>query len=133
VPQYLSDAPVYRDTRDPLTRLFVESAQHAPRGPIFIDAQPGGQFSPDAPVDRLTAAVALVRAAGLQEEAESSAGTLLNLWDLSSVAPALRGYAQVAVSRGLLAADGTSFRPQARLTRAELAHAMTTLARIATE
>ncbi|MBA3320570.1 MAG: S8 family serine peptidase, partial [Pyrinomonadaceae bacterium] len=71
-PQYLPAAPTYRDVRDPQTMLFVESVQRAPRGPIFTDVSAGGNFSPAAATDRLTAAIALVRAAGLRAEAESS-------------------------------------------------------------
>ncbi|MBA3321695.1 MAG: S-layer homology domain-containing protein, partial [Pyrinomonadaceae bacterium] len=106
------------------------------RGPIFTDVSAGGNFSPAAATDRLTAAIALVRAAGLRAEAESSAlpgGTLPNILDLHTVAAPLRGYVQVAVARGLLRTEGTNFRPQATLTRAELAHAMSVLARMATE
>ncbi|MGI8997251.1 MAG: S8 family serine peptidase, partial [Pyrinomonadaceae bacterium] len=133
VPQYLPSTPSYRDVRDAQTMLFVESVQSAPQGSLFTDVQPGGQFSPDAQVDRLAAAIALVRAAGLKSQAESSSVTLSNILDIGIVPSALRGYVQVAVSRGLLKTDGMNFHPQAKLTRAELAHAMATLARMATE
>jgi len=133
VPQYLPASRTYSDVRDPQTMLFIESVQHAPQGALFTNVQPGGSFSPYAQVDRLTAAIALVRTAGLRSQAESSSVTLSNILDIGVVPPALRGYVQVAVSRGLLTTDGMNFRPQAKLTRAELAHAMTTLARMATE
>ncbi|MDQ3754756.1 MAG: S8 family serine peptidase [Acidobacteriota bacterium] len=133
VPQYLPASPTYRDVRDLQTMLFVESVQRAPQGALFADVAAGGSFSPDAQVDRLTAAIALVRAAGLRSQAESSSVTLSNILDIGIVPSALRGYVQVAVSRGLLKTDGMNFRPQAKLTRAELAHAMAMLARMATE
>jgi serine protease AprX len=128
VPQYLPDAPTYRDVRDLSSMTFVESVQHAPQGALFMDATAGGQFSPDAPVDRLTAAIVLVRAAGLQSEAETNSGALLpEISDALKLSPQARGYVRVALAHGLLTADQTSFRPQSALTRLELAHAMAVL------
>ncbi|HYX41457.1 MAG TPA: S8 family serine peptidase, partial [Pyrinomonadaceae bacterium] len=80
VPQYLPAQPTYRDARDPLTMLYVESAQHAPAGALFPDLGTGS-FAPDAAVDRVTAAVVLVRAAGLQSEVDSSNNTLVGVSD----------------------------------------------------
>jgi hypothetical protein len=114
---------------DRTTTLFVESAQAAPGGPLFTDAAPGGRFRPDDVAERLAAAVALVRAAGLAAEAEARAGALLPVADAQAIPYALRGYAAVALERGLLTADGGSFRPQAALTRLELAHALSVVAR----
>lgn len=131
-PQYLSGQPMFTDAHDPLTRLFVESAQSAPAGPLFPDASAGGAFRPDARADRLTAAIALVRAAGLQAEAESRSGEVLNFTDTGSIPSKLRGYVAVAVERGLIQMDGTAFRPQSDFTRAELAHALVTLAQLTT-
>ena len=85
VPQYLPGQSRFKDVRDPLTTLFVESAMSAPGGPLFTDTTTGGTFRPDDRVDRLTAIVALVRAAGLQSEAESSKGMLLSFTDISLV------------------------------------------------
>ncbi|MCA1557938.1 MAG: S8 family serine peptidase [Acidobacteria bacterium] len=126
-PQYLPGQSSYTDVRDPLTTLFVESAQNASGGPLFLDAQPGSQFRPDASTDRLTAAIALVRAAGLQAEADARRGEVLTFTDSNLIPLALRGYVAVAVSRGLIQADGTQFRPQDNLKRLELAHALVTL------
>jgi len=47
--------------------LFVESAQASPNGALFPAAT--DTFQPDVIVDRLTAVVALVRAAGLRQAA----------------------------------------------------------------
>jgi len=109
--------------RDPATRLFVESVQASPTGSLFTDAAKGGRFRPNDTANRLTAAVALVRAAGFRSDAEAKAGAPLPFLDATSIPNELRGYVAVAVSTGLLQAD-TNFRPQATLTRAELAHAI---------
>jgi hypothetical protein len=122
VPQYLPGQSNYVDIQDPATTLFVESVQASPTGSLFIDAAKGGRFRPNDAANRLTAAVALVRAAGLRSDAEAIAGTPLPFLDAASIPSELRGYVAVAVSTGLLQAD-TSFRPQATFTRADLAHA----------
>jgi serine protease AprX len=128
VPQYLPGAPTYRDVRDLSSMLFVESAQHAPQGQLFTDVTAGGSFSPNASVDRLTAAAVLVRAAGLQSEVDSgSSGLLVGIGDALSIPTQSRGYVKVAVAHGLLTLDQTNFRPQSALTRLELAHAMAVL------
>jgi hypothetical protein len=91
---------------------------------MFIDVAPGERFRPYEAVTRLTAAVALVRAAGLRSEAEARAGTPLALLDAQNIPSELRGYVSVAMSEGLLPAN-TVFRPQDGLKRGELAQAMT--------
>ncbi len=126
VPQYLPGQSNYVDVRDPFTRLFVESVQASPTGSLFIDAQKGGQFRPNDSVTRLAATVALVRAAGLRSDAEAKAGTPLPFLDAAGIPNELKGYVAVAISAGLLQAD-TNFRPQASLSRAELAHAITVI------
>ena len=107
--------------------LFVESVQHAPQGPLFTDVTAGGSFSPNAAVDRLTAAIVLVRAAGLQSEADSNGGLLVGIGDALVMPTQSRGYVKVALAHGLLTLDQTNFRPQSALTRIELAHAMAAL------
>ena len=126
VPQYMPGQSSYIDVRDPASRLFVESVQASPTGALFIDAAKGGQFQPNDNTTRLAAAVALVRAAGLRSDAEAKAGTPLPFLDATGISNELKGYVAVAVSAGLLQAD-TNFRPQAALSRAELAHAVTVI------
>jgi serine protease AprX len=132
VPQYLAAQPRYGDVRDLVTRNFVESAQFSSNSALFPDAT-GANFRPNDFVDRLTAAVVLVRAAGLKAEAESQNGGLLSLLDLSAIPANMRGYVAVAISRGLLTAEGNFFRPGNSLTRAELAHALVAIQRLATQ
>jgi serine protease AprX len=128
VPQYVPGTPTYADVQDLSTMLFVESAQAAPGGALFDDAEAGGDFRPDELTGRLAAAVVLVRAAGLRAEAEARAGAALAVSDAASIPSELRGYAAVALERGLLAADGGLFRPQHTLTRVELARALAAIA-----
>ncbi len=126
VPQYSPAQSSYTDVRDPVTRLFVESVQASPTGSLFVDVAKGGQFRPNDDTTRLAAAVALVRAAGLRSDAEAKAGTPLPFLDAATIPSNLRGYVAVAISTGLLQAD-SNFRPQATLSRADLAHAVTVI------
>ncbi len=127
VPQYIPAQSNYTDVRDRATMLFVESAQTSPTGALFPSAVPGGAFNPDATVDRLTAVVALVRAAGLRQQAESGTYTLPYA-DAASIPLSLRGYVAVAVQNGLIRVNSAAFNPQGAFTRVDLANA---LARIA--
>jgi serine protease AprX len=133
VPQYAPGQSGYTDVPDRTTTLYVESVQAAQGGALFPDAAPGAGFRPDEMADRLTAAVALVRASGLRAEAEQRAGAILPVTDSYAIPYASRGYVAVALERGLLTAEGGGFRPQAALTRLELAHALNALARAAAE
>ena len=130
VPQYLPAQSSYTDVGDRATMLFIESVQAAPNGALFPSIIAGGNFQPDAAVDRLTAVVALVRAAGLRQQAES--GTYaLSYTDAGSIPMALRGYVAVAVQNGLIKTTGTTFNPQGSFTRLDLSHAMVKLASFA--
>jgi serine protease AprX len=125
VPQYVPAVAGYRDVRSAPLMLFVESVQNAPQGALFMDVERGSNFSPNDAVGRLTATVALVRAAGLQAEAEAAQSMpLTTILDAGLIPTALRGYVRVAISRGLLNASNAYFRPQQPLTRLELAQAM---------
>jgi hypothetical protein len=132
VPQYLPGQSSYTDVRDQATMLFVESAQANPNGPLFPSANPGGAFQPDNTVDRLTAIIALVRAAGLRTQAESGAFTLAYA-DAASIPASLRGYVAVAVQNGLIKADGANFNPEGNFTRLDLSHALAQIATLATK
>ncbi len=125
-PQYLPAQSSYRDVRDQATMLYVESVQHAPGGAFFPDSTTGN-FAPDAAVDRATAAVALVRAAGLQAEVDANNGALLGVLDINLIPTRWHNYVAVALRHGLLTTANLNFRPQAALTRAELAHALVVL------
>jgi serine protease AprX len=128
-PQYLPPQSHYNDLRDATTRLFVESVQFSPSGPLF-DVTAGSAFRPDDQLDRLTAAIALVRAAGLKAEAESKSGITLPYTDTLTVPSAYRGYVITAIAHGLLSTGATLFRPDIAITRGELAHAMVVIGQI---
>ncbi|HBB94754.1 MAG TPA: hypothetical protein DC054_05130 [Blastocatellia bacterium] len=124
VPQYLPAQSSYTDVRDRATMVFVESAQASPNGSLFPSIAAGGPFQPDTTVDRLTAAVALVRAAGLRQQAETGNYPLTYV-DAASIPASLRGYVAVAVQNGLIKSGNTYFNPQGSFTRLDLAHALT--------
>ena len=127
VPQYIPANPSFIDVSDATTMDFAEAAQ-----PLFPDAVRGGTFRPDDAATRLTAAVVLVRAAGLRAQADSEAGAMLPYTDTAYIPYALRGYVQVAVSRGLMTA-GPQFNPNGALTRADLARGVSTILRMNTQ
>ena len=131
VPQYLPARSKYGDVRDRATMLAVESAQAAPGGPLFPNITTAN-FLPDASVDRLTAVVALVRAAGLRQEAESGTHAL-TYTDVATIPAGLRGYVAVAVQNGLISDIGTAFNPGGTFTRLDLSHAMVRLQTLATQ
>jgi serine protease AprX len=132
VPQYLPGQTNYTDVRDRATMLFVESAQTNPGGALFPSANAGGPFQPDNAVDRLTAIIALVRAAGLRSQAESGTYTLSYV-DAASIPASLKGYVAVAVQNGLIKIDGTTLNPQGTFSRLDLSHALAQIAILATK
>ncbi|HEY2847127.1 MAG TPA: S8 family serine peptidase, partial [Pyrinomonadaceae bacterium] len=71
VPQYLAGSPMFTDTRDLTTRNAVEGVQTNPAGKLFYDATAGGPFYPNNSANKLVAAVAWVKAAGLEGEVSS--------------------------------------------------------------
>jgi serine protease AprX len=130
VPQYMPAQPTFSDVRDATTMNFVESAQHAPGGALFPGVARGGAFEPDGNVSRLVAAVALVRAAGLEQEAKAAATTSTMFFrDAADIPDDWRGHVHVAVLRGLVPSD-EYFRPGGNFTRAELAQALSVIARL---
>lgn len=81
-----------------------------PRGMIEANAP---SFNPGNKITRLELAVALVRALGLDAEARSRAGSLVTVTysgqtlvvaDNAEISPAMRGYVQLALDRGILQA-----------------------------
>ncbi len=121
VPQYVPNTPSFTDVVDTTTMNFAEGAQA-----LFPDAARGGPFFPDERATRLTATVVLVRAAGLKVEAESKAGAFLGYTDAASIPYELRGYVQVALTKGLISSS-MQFNPSGTFTRAELARGVATI------
>ena len=128
VPQYVPNTPSFLDVNDTPTMNFAEGART-----LFYDAPRGGSFRPDDRATRLTAAVVLVRAAGLGADADSRAGALLSYTDAASIPWELRGYVALAVEKGLITAPGAQFNPAGSLTRAELARGVAAILDINTK
>ena len=125
VPQYMAASPMYTDARDAALRNAVESVQSNPGGALIADAS-GGRFSPHNSVTKLIAAIALVRAAGL--EGKTSGATLpITVADIYSIPSAWRGHVAVALQNGLIALDGNAFNPGRAFTRIEFAAALNRL------
>ena len=116
VPQYLASSPMFPDARDVTTRNAVESCQTNPTGKLFYDASAGGYFYPNNTVTRLAAAIAFVKAAGL--EGETYNATLpLSATDAGSIPSQYRGYVAVAINHGFLNWDGRKIDPYRGVTR----------------
>ena len=123
VPQYVAASAMYTDVRDISSRGVVESAQS---GMLVYDAPRGGRFYPMIVTSRLVAAVAFVKAAGLESQV-SSATLPLTMTDTAAIPATLRGYVAVALQHGYLSLDGDKFNPSRSITRIELAKALNTM------
>lgn len=127
VPQYLPDSPSFPDEPAGGSAIFIESVTRSPFGDLMGTA--GTMFNPQAQIDRVSIAVALVKAAGLAQEASSAGLNNPGLADWNLIAPAARGFVSVAVSRGLMRAASGCFRPSDSISRLELAAAAVALQR----
>lgn len=125
VPQYLPDAPSFGDLPRNSSALFVESITHSPFGDLM--ATSGSTFNPQARIDRASVAVALVRALGLDQEAQASGVSNPGLADWNLLPVQARGYVSVALSHNLMRASSGYFRPSDSITRLELARAAVAL------
>lgn len=115
VPQYLPYLPTYTDVPNNASAIFVESVAHSPYGDLMNTS--GCSFNPQGQADRLTVAVATVKALGIVPRSSSNPG----LADWSTIPTWARGYVTAAISQGLMSANAGYFRPFNSITRAELA------------
>ncbi len=120
VSQYMAAVPAFTDVRDASTRSIVESVQVGPSGRLIVDAAPGGRFYPNENVSRIVAAIAYVRAAGL-DNAASTATLPLTVTDSLTIPVQYRGHVAVALQHGFISLDGNRFNPSRSITRLELA------------
>ncbi|HEX8558784.1 MAG TPA: S8 family serine peptidase [Pyrinomonadaceae bacterium] len=144
VPQYVPNSPSFDDlAAGSPESLFAESLRRE-----GLMGASGASFGPSAQVNRLEQAVAMVRALRLDGEARRLAGTNASaggraLTDNADIPPALRGYVQLALDRGLLeaypaqvrqvapgqfvAVPGPRFEPSTPVRRGEFAPSMVKL------
>ncbi len=146
--QRLSDAPRFTDV-SPQFAAIAEAVtfngatlrdwDFAPAGLLSAS---GSTFNPSGAINRLDLAVAFVRALGLDQQARERAGTPVTsggqvIADNAQIPPALRGYVQLAIDKGLLeiypaevreiapgqyrAMPGPRVEPLRNVTRAQLA------------
>lgn len=126
-PQYSAASAMYTDVRDPYSRGSIESVQTSPYGKLIFDAEAGGRFYPHNQLSKLAAAIALVRAAGLESTA-SSAILPLTVTDASSIPAQWRGHVAVALQHGFVTLDGSKFNAARGFRRIEAASALVKLA-----
>jgi serine protease AprX len=127
VPQYLPASPSFADVPADDNAVFVESVVNSPNGNLM--GATGLYFSPQGACNRLTVAIAVVKALGLESLAESWDGTNPGILDWSVIPDSARGYVAVAVSRNLIKLRANGLCPFDSMTRAELAWTATALQR----
>lgn len=125
VTQYLPDSPSFTDEPRDFSAIFIESVTHSPFGDLM--GTTGSTFNPQARIDRTSVAVAIVKALGLDQEAQAAAVTNPGLADWNLVPVQARGYVSVALSHSLMRAPSGYFRPMDSITRLELAAAAVAL------
>ena len=126
IPQFLPASPTFVDVPDDDNAVFVESVVNSPDGNLM--GATGMYFNPQGACDRLTAAIAVVKAQGLESQAQSSWWINPGLLDWSSIPDSARGYVSVAVRRNLIRPRSLGFfRPNDSMTRTDLAWAASQL------
>jgi hypothetical protein len=123
VPQFVAAAPMFTDVKDAFTRGAVESVQSNPGGRMIYDAAPGGRFYPNNAATKLAAAIAFVKAAGL-DGAAATAVLPITVADAAFIPAEWRGYVAAALQNGLISLDGNRFNASRAVTRIELAQSM---------
>jgi len=126
VPQYLPDTPSFSDEPGD-GAIFIESVVNSPFGNLMGTS--GTLFNPQGQIDRAMVAVALVKALGLDQDAQAASLINPGLADWNLIPAATRGYISIAVSRNLMCASLGYFRPAESITRLDLAAAAVGLQR----
>lgn len=125
VPQYLPDSPSFSDEPRDFNAIFIESVSRSPFGDLM--GTNGSTFNPQARIDRTSVAVALVKALGLDQEAQAAAVANPGLSDWNLIPAQVRGYVSVAISHNLMQASSGGFRATDSMTRLDLAAAAVAL------
>ncbi|MFY9555053.1 MAG: S8 family serine peptidase [Blastocatellia bacterium] len=125
LPQYLPDSPSFSDEPGDYSAIFIESVTHSPFGDLLGTA--GRMFNPQAQIDRTAVAAALVKALGLNQDAQAASLVNPGIVDWNLIPASARGYVSIAVSRGLLRVESGYFRPFESITRLDVAGAAVAL------
>jgi serine protease AprX len=125
IPQFLPDSPSFSDEPRDFSALFIESITHSPFGDLM--GTTGSTFNPQARIDRTSVALAIVKALGLDQEAQAATVTNPGLGDWNLIPAQARGYVSVAISHNLMRAPSGYFRPMDSITRLDLASAAVAL------
>lgn len=125
MPQYLPDTPSFTDEPTDGTAVFIESVTHSQFGDLLSTT--GTVFNPQGQMDRTSVAVALVRALGLDQEAQAASLSNPGLGDWNLIPTQARGYVSVALSHNLMRSASGYFQPLDSITRLDLAVAAATL------
>lgn len=120
VPQYLAGSPMFTDVRDLTTRNAVEGVQSNPAGKLFYDASAGGAFYPNNSATKLLAAIAWVKAAGLESET-STTYLLSSTPDAMSIPYSYRNYVAVALKHNFITLENGMINPYRSITRLDAA------------
>lgn len=119
MPQFLPNTPTFGDVTASAS-VFAETVTNSPFGNLL--GASGGNFNPGGTIDRLSFAVATVKALGL-EPLPLTAG-LFNpgLSDWLSIPTWAKGYVATVINKRLMTADSTGkFKPFATLVQGDLA------------
>jgi hypothetical protein len=116
---------------------YVESVAGRRAQQLLLEGQAGNRFRATQAVRRIDFAAAMVRAAGLEQEAVERAGETLGLVDDDRIPDRLKGYAAVALERGLIepasAPEGAAFAPTGKVLRLEVAKRLLVLQELLSE
>jgi hypothetical protein len=107
---------MFSDVRDLTTRNAVEGVQANPNGKLFYDASAGSAFYPNNSASKLVAAVAWVKAAGLENET-STTFLLSSIPDANSIPSQYRNYVAVALNHGFITLENGRINPYRSITR----------------
>lgn len=121
VPQFLPDSASFSDEPSDGSAIFIESVTHSPSGDLLGTA--GTRFYPHAQIDRTAVAIALVKALGLDQDAQAASLTNPGLADWNLIPAGARGYVSIALSRNLMRSVSGYFRPSDSITRLDVAAA----------
>lgn len=131
-PQRVPSSPSFWDVNEYAASFpYIETVAGARDGTTILAPITSRVFRPQAAVTRLDFAVALVRAAGLEDEAKRRAGERIAVTDFYRVNSGKRGYVAVALERHLIDAIPSGghliFSPAGSVTRLDSCRYLLTL------